>query len=226
MPVIMSKDDHICPLGADRCPVYDEIERLNSQVKTLQQQVIRDPLTGLFNKRHYIRALATEMERSRRSRLPTSLILLDIDHFKAVNDRYGHVAGDRVLERFARSIEETVRRIDIPCRYGGEEFAIILLSTPLQVASQIAERLRQEIATTRITVADDTLTVTASLGVTCYEYNQKATPADLTERADQQLYLAKQQGRNCVRTEPSAKPPAQLTEDEKAALFGIHDSTF
>lgn len=213
-----------CPLGENRCPIYSDIERLNSEVRKLRQQVARDSLTGLYNKGHFDTALATEMERSRRSRLPTSLILLDIDHFKVINDRYGHVAGDRVLERFARVLENTVRLIDISCRYGGEEFAVVLPATPLLVATQVAERLRTAIAKTEVNADNAVITFTASLGVSSYNYDQKATPEELVNRADRELYSAKQQGRNRVHSERLTRISAQLSDNEKAALFG-HDNS-
>lgn len=222
---MMSKDPgSMCPLGTEDCPISSEIERLNAELQSLRQQVIRDSLTGLFNKRHFTKALSTEMERSRRSQSPTSLILLDIDHFKSINDRYGHVAGDHVLEQFARTLEETVRMIDIPCRYGGEEFAIILLATPLPIAYHVAERLRAEIASTPIRAGNQSISITASLGVSGYDYGQASSPADLTRRADRQLYLAKQQGRNCVRSESPGRSSARLSEGEKAALFDHDDA--
>lgn len=214
-----------CPLGAEKCPIFSEVEKLTREVIQLRQQVIRDPLTGLFNKRHLNDALATEMERSRRNRLATSLILLDIDHFKAINDHYGHVAGDRVLEALARVLEQAVRMIDIPCRYGGEEFAVILPSTPLVIACQVAERIRIAIANTQIALETETITVTASLGLSCFTDDQQSTPLKLTERADRELYQAKHCGRNRVHSEPWAETSTQLTEEEKAALFHRDDTS-
>jgi two-component system, cell cycle response regulator len=217
-------DSLTCSLGPDRCPIYLELERSNQELHQLREQVIRDPMTGLYNKRYFSAALATEMERSRRNRLATSLILLDIDHFKRINDTYGHVAGDKVLERLARILEQTVRMIDIPCRYGGEEFAIILPSTPLTIACQVAERVRAAIEETRIALDAQTINITASLGVSSFFDDQESTPLNLIERADKELYTAKQNGRNRVQSEPWIQTSAQVSEDEREALFGDDDS--
>lgn len=221
----MSEQDFLkCPLGAEKCPIFEDIERLNIEVTQLRQQVIRDSLTGLFNKRYFDDALATEMERSRRNQLSTSLILLDIDHFKAINDQYGHVAGDFVLEQLAHVLRQTVRMIDIPCRYGGEEFAVILPSTPPMIACQVAERLREAVTETNISLDTNVVSVTASLGVSYYSDDPHVAPQTLVERADRQLYLAKDSGRNRVCCERWAPKSAQLSEDEKAALSD-HDNS-
>lgn len=218
------QDFTTCPLGAAKCPIFDDIERLNLEVTQLRQQVIRDSLTGLFNKRYFDDALATEMERSRRNRLPTSLILLDIDHFKAINDQYGHVAGDFVLEKLAHVLKQTVRMIDIPCRYGGEEFAVILPSTPLMIACHVAERLREAVNETHVALDTNVVSVTASLGVSYYIDAPHVSPHRLVEQADKQLYMAKNSGRNRVCCERWAPTSTQLSKDEKAALSD-HDST-
>lgn len=218
-------DRQLCPLGADKCPIYSDLEQLQLEVLQLRQEVVRDPLTGLFNRRHFNNLLTTEMERSRRSEAPTSLILLDIDHFKSINDRYGHIVGDMVLQQLARTLKNTVRKIDIPCRYGGEEFVIILPATPLGIAAQVAERLRTEVASMRLTLSGYNISFTASLGVSCYTPQQQATPSTLLERADQQLYTAKQNGRNRVASERPTPSPSQLSAEEKAALYGQDSSS-
>lgn len=216
-------EPRLCPKGPEKCPVFADLEQLVAELTLLRQQVIRDPLTGLFNRGHFDALLATELERSRRSHLPTSLLLLDIDHFKAINDRFGHVAGDRVLKGLARAVEKVVRVIDAPCRYGGEEFAVILPATPLLIASQVAERLRAILAATEVAVDSTSVYFTVSVGVSSYNYDQRATATQLVERADRQLYKAKAQGRNRVACERHKRPPSQLSSDEQAALFGRSD---
>ena len=212
-----------CPKGERECPIYNQIALLNQEIKSLQKQVVTDPLTGLFNKRQFNFSLSTEMERSRRSELPTSLILLDIDHFKTINDQYGHVLGDRVLEHFAQVLLKTLRMLDIACRYGGEEFAVILPSTPLLVAIQVAERLRDAFEKTKVENDGQPIHFTTSLGVSCYHHSQQCSASALVERADQQLYAAKQAGRNRVNAEVLGAPNSQLSIEERQALLTAAD---
>src|SRR5690606_36432878 len=139
-----------------------------------------------------------EMERARRSLVPTSLILVDLDRFKSINDTLGHLVGDQVLDQAAHVLNKELRMIDVPCRYGGEEFAIILPSTPLPIAIQVAERLRIAVSTDTIATDKGTMQTTASFGVSCFQHHQKADRSAFIERADQKLYDAKRNGRNCV----------------------------
>ncbi len=117
-------------------------------IKELKLKVITDPLTGLFNSAYLRTALANEIERSQRTYVPTALLMLDLDHFKQVNDTYGHEAGNAVLVQTAKLIQVNTRQLDIQCRYGGEEFAIVLPSTERFLAIQVAERIRESIADT------------------------------------------------------------------------------
>lgn len=210
-----------CPIGSNQCPYLGEIGRLNEAVSLLTEQVATDPLTGLYNRRHMLGALETEIERTQRSRQATSLVMLDIDHFKRINDRHGHLAGDDVLRQTSRILLQTLRKIDIACRYGGEEFAIILPATPLLIAAEVAERLRLSLESATINLANATqLAITASFGVTTCLAPQNALKDALIAQADRQLYLAKNAGRNCVRYEPAPlHTDTNLTEDERAALL-------
>ncbi len=212
-----------CPLGETHCSIFDEVNKLQAQVTELTKQTRTDNLTGLFNQRHLITTLEHEIERTERSEMPTSLILLDIDHFKKVNDTYGHVVGDQAIVHIAKILGKTVRKLDIPCRYGGEEFAVVLPSTPLLIAKQIAERIRRTIADTPVQLQDSTLSITASLGVDTLFIRHKDTPTSFIERTDQHLYAAKHAGRNCVRSAVIQGPKAQVGEDERSALFDNRD---
>ena len=123
----------VCPAGLKVCPVLPEFQHLQEECRRLQEECRRlrklsqtDTLTGLYNRRYLLMALDQEMERTRRTGLPTSVIMLDLDHFKCLNDTYGHQFGDAVLVRMAVFLKDSVRKLDIPCRYGGEEFAVIL----------------------------------------------------------------------------------------------------
>ncbi len=213
----------ICRHPESACGAQQVLEALRQEIANLQLQVITDPLTQLHNKRHFTWALETEMERTRRSFQPTSLILADLDHFKSINDAHGHIGGDRVLVAAASIIKNELRMIDIPCRYGGEEFAIILPATPILTAIQVAERLRLALAQAEIDTGKGRLSVTASLGVSCYVAHQKTSAINLVERADQKLYEAKSSGRNRTCAETLSAPSA-VTADERAVLFYRNDS--
>jgi diguanylate cyclase (GGDEF)-like protein len=159
---------------------------------------LRDGLTGCFNRTHAIEVIDTELRRARRSQMPVSLIMFDIDHFKDINDRYGHLCGDAVLAVVGARMRELLRGSDLKCRYGGEEFLVLLPETALEGAKRVADTLRREFADTPIPWQEETVNITASFGVTT------ALPAEvdsqaLISRADAALYRAKDQGRNCVR---------------------------
>lgn len=209
-----------CPAGKKDCFIIAELVEIRQSLAELAEQVRTDPLTGLANYRYFSQALEQEMERTQRSGQPTTLIMLDIDHFKKVNDRWGHEVGNQALVHIAKLMLETVRKLDIPCRYGGEEFAIILPNTELSASVPVAERLRRAIDETPLTVDEKKLSLTASLGIGSYLLGEKATPEELVQRADHYLYLAKQEGRNQVRH--AALPPVEVvSRDEKDALFNL-----
>jgi diguanylate cyclase (GGDEF)-like protein len=165
---------------------------------------VRDPLTGCVTRRHGMGVFQTELRRARRSQLPMSLIVFDLDHFKSINDRYGHLAGDAVLGAVGGRMNSVLRGSDLKCRYGGEEFLILLPDTPTQGAHRVAETLRREIEAHSIPWNDDTLRATASFGVTSVVPGEM-DPLTVIARADEALYRAKQDGRNCVRTAAEAE---------------------
>jgi diguanylate cyclase (GGDEF)-like protein len=165
---------------------------------------VRDPLTSCVTRRHGMGIFQTEMRRARRSQLPMSLIVFDLDHFKGINDRYGHLAGDAVLGAVGGRMNSVLRGSDLKCRYGGEEFLILLPDTPSQGALRVAETLRREIEGTSIPWNDDTLRVTASFGITAITPGEM-DPLAAISRADEALYRAKQDGRNCVRSAAEAE---------------------
>ena len=164
----------------------------------IRETSLRDGLTGCFNRTHALDVIDTELRRARRSQMPVSLIMFDLDHFKEVNDRYGHLCGDAVLAAIGSRMRDVLRGSDLKCRYGGEEFLVLLPETPLEGAKRVADTLRRELADVPIPWKDVALHVTASFGVAV------ALPAEvdsqaLIGRADAALYRAKDQGRNCVR---------------------------
>ncbi len=171
-----------------------EIEKLHV---ALQEQAIRDSLTGCFNRRYLDETLERELSRSRREGYPLSLVLLDLDHFKQINDTYGHQAGDRALVVLAETLRADIRHEDVLCRYGGEEFIILMPHMPLATAAERAEAWRQKIADIRVPFGKFELTFTTSAGVAAYPDHGK-TPDELSQSADLALYLAKNGGRNRV----------------------------
>ncbi len=175
---------------------FQELENLN---KELAAKTTTDDLTGLNNRRFYDQKLQAEFRRSRRNLTPLSLVILDIDHFKAVNDNFGHIAGDQCLVVIGRIIKSILRRsTDIGCRYGGEEFCIILPETSLQGAVAIAQELRKLVAENVVFYQDDEIKLTISCGVTVYEQQADVTQENIFEAADKALYQAKQAGRDNV----------------------------
>jgi diguanylate cyclase (GGDEF)-like protein len=165
---------------------------------------LRDGLTGCFNRKHALETLQSELHLARRGGRPLSVLMFDLDHFKAVNDRHGHLAGDALLSAVGRQLAATLRTSDLKCRYGGDEFLVILPDTPLAGAEQVAEGLARELARLPHPAGDDSLAVTVSLGVaTAGPTESEATV--LISRADEALYRAKQQGRNRVCTAPAPR---------------------
>jgi diguanylate cyclase (GGDEF)-like protein len=212
--------EHVCPAGAKECSLLEEIAALRERCRKLEELSYQDALTGLYNFRHLQRSLEMEMARTRRSLLPTSLIMLDLDHFKNVNTLYGHEAGNSALADISRICREGVRIIDIPCRYGGEEFALIMPSTSLLQASHIAERLRVGISAAPIILNDQQVTITASFGVAVFRHTDNYTVSEFLRKADALLYQAKASGRNRVCTEQMPQiPPSEVTVDERTGLF-------
>ena len=175
---------------------YSDI--LRNRIEESVEMAITDGLTGLFNRRYMETHLATLVTQSQQDNRPLSLLIADIDHFKRVNDTYGHDAGDTVLRDFATRFRRNTRGVDLACRLGGEEFVIIMPETGLRRAFQIGERLRAAIASETFRVNPTTdLRMTASVGVATLE-TADDTSATLYKRADNALYAAKREGRNRV----------------------------
>lgn len=164
---------------------------------TVYSMMTRDTLTGAFNKRYFSEVLDRELHRAARYQRPLSLVLFDIDHFKSINDTYGHLAGDDVLREIGRRVEWCLDDDDILARYGGEEFAVILAETSLADAVELAERCRDAVARSPFPTSAGLLSVTISVGVAVTAEHPVA-PEALIELADQQLYRAKHGGRNQV----------------------------
>jgi two-component system cell cycle response regulator len=172
---------------------------LSTRREETVEMAILDPLTALHNRRYMTTHLKALFEESSQRGKPLSVLVLDIDYFKAVNDSYGHDAGDSVLREFAARVRRNIRGIDLTCRLGGEEFVVVVPDTDLAKAYLVGERLRQCIAAAPFYAGEriGKLDVTASVGVAALEFADD-TPELILKRADQVLYCAKRDGRNRV----------------------------
>jgi len=181
----------------------------------------KDALTGLVNRRSFEMALGREVDRVARSGEPALLLMLDIDHFKAVNDQHGHAAGDLVIRAVAQSIAQTVRPMDTVARIGGEEFAIILPNCPTSVGVVVAERIRQRVQALAISLGGGQapLTCTISIGGAFAPQWVRSSTLIWTERADRQLYRAKAEGRNRACLESHVD--SLVSAEEKGMLFAV-----
>jgi two-component system cell cycle response regulator len=195
--------------GRDRTRLARELEA--SLVKQ-ERLALSDGLTGLHNRRFFDELVTLECQRSVRQRTDLSLIVIDLDRFKQVNDRYGHPAGDSVLEEVARRLRASVRSSDVVARYGGEEFAVILANTGAVSARTFAERIRQAIGGNRVAAEGREIAVTASIGVATMP-DRAACKEELLQRADRALYRAKRLGRNQVHLDGRADDAAVLGRD-------------
>ncbi len=207
VPLTTPEGFHIGTLSAiDRTPrtlskaklgALRDLAALAVDIFELQKIAATDALTGLLTRRSFHRALAREMERAQRYRRTASLITFDIDHFKAINDTYGHAAGDAVLRSLGTVCRPILRSIDLLARHGGEEFALLLPETTERGGMDVAERLRHAIADAVIPFEDRMLKITSSFGVTVVGHTGDSTEAAL-DRADDALYEAKNSGRDRV----------------------------
>lgn len=177
--------------------LHARIEEIGRLQVALQELAVRDSLTGLYNRRYMDETLEREVSRARREGNPLSLVMLDIDYFKKVNDTYGHQVGDEALRMLATTLLADIRAEDVACRYGGEEFLVLLPNMPLETAMLRAQRWREAVEGLSVVMGNFNITFTVSLGVAAYPEHAK-TPDDLTRCADQALYRAKNSGRNQV----------------------------
>jgi diguanylate cyclase (GGDEF)-like protein len=179
------------------------IYRINRSSEVLRRLAVTDSLTGTFNRRHFMELMAREQRRADRYNTTYAILMIDIDHFKRVNDTYGHQVGDHAIQAMAEACKRTTRPTDIVARYGGEEFIVTLTHTDQPGALQVAERLRQAVADIVVPTEQGPLSFTISIGVSSYVKQSAVDQA--IGRADQALYRAKQTGRNRVCVEPLAE---------------------
>lgn len=175
---------------------YLDESRSLSEKKRYEMGVM-DAVTNIHNKRYFLERLAEEFAHAKRKNLFLSLIMLDLDHFKVVNDTYGHLAGDLVLQKVCQVVNKTIRSNDLFARFGGEEFVIVLRDTPLDKAVELAERIRKNVKSMEMIYENHPIKVTVSSGVTQVS-NVMKSPMDLIGKSDKLLYRSKKMGRNQV----------------------------
>lgn len=175
---------------------------------------VKDSLTGWFNRGHGLSTLGAELQRARRSGAPLSVLMFDVDEFKTLNDRYGHQAGDIVLAATARQVGDLLRASDLKCRYGGDEFFVILPDTPTAGAQQVAEHIRRAVASQPIPAGAEALSVTTSIGVATARTGELDAEV-LIARADVALYRAKREGRNRVAIDDGQSPEGPRVEQTR-----------
>lgn len=215
----LTKPFHAAELRA-RVHVHLQLKRLQDELaeknERLEQQTRTDPLTDVSNRRHLEKLLRIEMIRALRYRTQLTFVMLDVDHFKSVNDSYGHVTGDYVLREVAARLRRGIRACDLVARYGGEEFCLLLPQTDSAGGLAVAERYREAIAQEPILVGSTKIQVTASFGVVTYPHSTLQTLEDVVRAADTALYEAKNAGRNrsvvapleAEKTPAPAEPPS------------------
>lgn len=190
---LLGSVDFSIPLTSDAYDMLAAFKQIEIENKDLRELVVTDNLTGLYNTRYFRERLQVELERVSRTEKPCSLIMIDLDHFKPVNDTYGHQTGDKLLKSVADIIQTNIRVVDVAVRYGGDEMAVILPDTGTMAAFRMAERIRNELINDRRTAQ---FGVTGSFGIaTCQPYDREDVTG-LVERADQALYKSKGEGGN------------------------------
>jgi diguanylate cyclase (GGDEF)-like protein len=194
------------------------MEALGSARDELQNQAVTDPLTGLYNRRYLGEFMRRELARGGRRGAPFAVIMLDLDHFKRVNDTYGHDAGDRVLTAAAELLKTQIRASDIACRYGGEEFALVLPDAGLAAAQTRAENIRAALKELRPEHRGNVLRVTASLGVAVFPEHGE-TMDELVAASDEALYAAKKAGRDRIATASAGPGTRQATSERMTIPF-------
>jgi two-component system cell cycle response regulator len=176
---------------------------LKNKLRFALDNAAHDALTGLFNRRYFDRRLREEVAHAKRHKRPFAIVMVDLDHFKLVNDTYGHEDGDRVLRHIAEVAQAQLREDDVACRYGGEEFVLLLRGTTAMAARIVANRLRQNLAAKPIALGpkDEMRHITFSAGVAAADERNAYKADEIVSRADAALYRAKRAGRNRVETE-------------------------
>ncbi|MEW6263759.1 MAG: GGDEF domain-containing protein [Thermodesulfobacteriota bacterium] len=216
---LLERVDLTLTLSPDSLETLRCLKALVSENQRLKELSVSDGLTGLYNHRYFQERLEVELKRVNRTEKPCSLIMIDLDRFKHVNDLHGHQQGDELLKAMADIIRRGIRAVDMPARYGGDEFAVILPDTGLTAALALAERIRGLIAEDPRTARYG---VTGSIGLATHQHYDQEEARDLIERADQALYQAKRLGGDRTwffESDQVKEKPTEVTVSERDSLF-------
>ncbi len=205
---LFEKNQHVVGYMTTLVDITKYVDMMNE----LNYLAFRDGLTGVYNRRHFVSLGSSIVEESQHHHLPLSIMIFDLDHFKQVNDQYGHKAGDEVLKKVADICRNTLRTEDVLARYGGEEFVVLFPNTPLEEAQIIAQQLLINIESAEIMDEGRKINITASFGIMGVDAVTDDTLDDFLIHADRALYLAKSEGRNCVRSTLVKEPSRQTTK--------------
>lgn len=178
--------------------VHEQKEKMELLAVKLKHLAITDELTGLYNRRHLLVQIESEIERANRYKRSLSILMLDIDNFKPINDQHGHAAGDLLLKDIAKMLSRGVRKVDIVGRYGGDEFLVILPESDLKAAQNVAERILKNVRSHKFEVQGQPLPITLSIGLHSFESVGQVSCEELIEKADHALLAAKRKGKNRV----------------------------
>jgi diguanylate cyclase (GGDEF)-like protein len=204
--------------------LLQKIKELQEENEKLRSLSLIDNLTGLGNKRYFWMHLETEMARTKRTGLACTLMMIDLDNFKGLNDTFGHLEGDNFLENFGRIMHDNSRTTDLPCRYGGDEFALIMPATLVAEARKTGERLKKKLADMEQKCNPP---ISLSIGISEYTAFSAYTMNDFVAAADAALYEAKNGGKNQMRIDPNWRgtffEDNEVSSDEKDALFGNYE---
>ncbi len=195
--------------------LIQELRRANER---LQKMTFTDEMTGIFNYRFIKKQLDVEVQRSIRYGKPLSVCIIDVDHFKSINDRYGHPTGDLVLKEIAKTLNQSTRSVDFVGRYAGDEFVIIFPDTSLADAVRLCERIRKSITEMTLDAQGEMVQVTLSMGLADFETKKRSTSETLLEAADHRLYQAKRAGRNRVYSTMRIVENSKKSSDAVSAL--------
>jgi len=198
-----NKKGRIETINKEYSTVNTELEDYKKQVAVLQNDLnkyktesITDHMTGLYNRKYMDMKMNEEIERFKRTGVPFCVVLIDIDHFKSINDNYGHLIGDQVLKHLSNLMKENIRKTDFAFRYGGEEFMMMLTNVDVRNATHVSEQIRKKLEATNFSLKEKSFNVTASFGIALFDKND--TAESVIKRADERLYKAKQTGRNKI----------------------------
>lgn len=198
-----SKKGRLDTINTEYTTVNTELEDYKKQVARLQNDLnkyktesITDHMTGLYNRKYMEMKLTEEIDRFQRTGIPFCVVIIDIDHFKSVNDKYGHLIGDQVIKHLANLMKDNIRKTDFAFRYGGEEFMMLLTNVDVRNATHVSDQIRKKLEATNFSLKEKSFNCTASFGIALFKKND--TAESVIKRADERLYQAKQGGRNRI----------------------------